>query len=292
MNNEFVYLWAAMASPASRPAKPQQLSNGQSEFSPTKHSSRRPCRRSASSRARLSLGVGRVNVVSDFLLIVAVVVSAAWCIAAPSYEPLLASLGATTVLLTRAVAVFQGQAASGLLCRLLWPIARWRDRRTPRAELEFDSLMGTRAIHHSVKVWSVWDGEGPTTWMELKHRQDTGSWTTPYRFEGHSTELEARDVDGDGSPELVVRYACGGHTRVMNILRVDLEGFLVPIPGAEVGSDLPELVLEDRDADGKVEIYAWQRDWARVPVRDSVLEVYAYRDGEFRKIDERPNDVL
>lgn len=233
-----------------------------------------------------------MNVVSDFLLIVAVVVSAAWSIAAPSYEPFLAFLGATTVLLTRAVTVFQGQATSKLLSRLLWRIARWKDQRTPRVELEFDSLMGTRRIHHSVKVWSVWDGGGPTTWMELRHRQDTGSWATPYRFEGHSTELEARDIDGDGSPELIVRYAWGAHTRVMNMLRIDLDGFLIPIPGAEVGSDWPDLVLEDRDADGKVEIYARQRDWTQVPSRDSVLEVYAYHDGEFRKIEGRPNNAL
>jgi hypothetical protein len=129
-------------------------------------------------------------------------------------------------------------------------------------------------------------------WMELKHRQDTDSWTTPYRFEGHSPELEARDGDGDGKPELIVRYASGAHTRAMSILRLGVDGFLVTIPGAEVGSDWPEPALEDRDADGKVEIYARQRDWARVPVRDSVLEVYACRDGEFRKVEECPNSTM
>ncbi len=230
--------------------------------------------------------------VSDLLVIMAVLVSAAWCIAFPSYEPVLAFLGATTVLLTRAVEAFQSREVSLLIGRLLWPIVQWRDRRTPLAELEFDSLSGMRAIHHSVKAWRVWDGQGQTTWMELRHRQDTGSWTTPYRFEGHSTELEAQDIDGDGRPEVVVRYACGAHTRAVNIFRVDSEGFLTPIPGAEVGSDWPEIVLDDRDADGKVEIYARQRDWGRVPVRDSVTEVYVFRDGKFQKTEEWPNNSL
>ena len=129
-------------------------------------------------------------------------------------------------------------------------------------------------------------------WMELRHRQDTGSWNTPYRFEGHSVELEARDVDGDGRPELIVRYACGAHTRVVNVFRVDVDGFLVPVPGAEIGSDWPEISLEDRDGDGKEEIYARQRDWSGIPVRDSVLEVHKYREGRFKIAEELPNNAL
>ena len=127
--------------------------------------------------------------------------------------------------------------------------------------------------------------------MELRHRQDNGSWTTPYRFEGHSVELEARDVDGDGRSEVVVRYACGAHTRVLNIFKVNSDGFLVSIPGAEVGSDSPEILLEDRDADGRVEIYAKQRDWGRVPTQDPVTEMYVYREGTFQK-QELPNNAL
>jgi hypothetical protein len=227
--------------------------------------------------------LGRMKYVSDFLLVVAVFVSGAWCIVAPSYEPILAFLGAVAVLLTRAVTVFQDEETSQLLRILLRPIAQWKDRRTPRAELSFDSLLGTRAVHHSVKAWSVWDGEGPSRWVELRHRQDTGSWNTPYRFEGHSVELEARDVDSDGRPELIVCHASGAHTRVVNVFRVDLDGFLVPIPGAEIGSDWPDITLEDRDGDGKEEIYARQRDWSGVPVRDSVLEIYTFREGRFQK---------
>lgn len=229
---------------------------------------------------------------SDLLLVVAVIVSVAWCIATPSYEPILAFLGAGTLLLTRAVAVFQGKESSRLLARFLWRIARWKDRRTPRAEFSFDSLHGTRAAHHSVKAWSVWDDEAPSTWMELRHRQNAGSWNTPYRFEGHSVELEARDVDGDGRPELIVRYTCGAHTLVINIFRVGPDGFLVAVPGAELGSDWPEIVMEDKDGDGKEEIYVRQRDWSGVPVRDSVLEIYTYNEGSFRKVEERPNNVL
>lgn len=220
---------------------------------------------------------------SDLLLAVAVVVSVAWCVAAPSYEPVLALVGAVTVLLTRAIAAIQGNETSAFLTKILWPIARWKDRRTPRAELNFDSLSGAQAVHHLVKAWSVWDSKGPSTWMELRHKEGTGSWNTVRRFEGHSVELEARDVDGDGHPELIVRYTCGAHTRVINVFRVDINGFLVPVPGAEVGSDWPEISLEDRDGDGREEIYARQRDWSGVPTQDSLVEVYVYREGGFQK---------
>jgi hypothetical protein len=233
-----------------------------------------------------------MKLVSDLFLIVVVLVSAVWCISNPSYEPALALLSSTSALLARAVAVFRSRETSLLIGRLLLPIRRWKDRHTPQAALEFDSLSGTRAIHHYLKAWSVWDGNGPTMWMELKHRQDTGSWTTPYRFEGYSIELEALDVDGDGRHEVVIRYACGAHTRVVNIFKVDFDGFLVPIPGAEVGSDWPEILLEDRDSDGRVEIYAKQRDWDRVPTQDPITEVYVYHEGKFQRKHESPNNAL
>jgi hypothetical protein len=67
---------------------------------------------------------------------------------------------------------------------------------------------------------------------------------------------------------------------------------LVPIPGAEVGSDWPEILLEDKDRDGRVEIYAKQRDWARVPTRDPLTEVYVYRGGEFQRQQDPPNNAL
>jgi hypothetical protein len=221
--------------------------------------------------------------ITDLLMLIAVIVSLAWCIAAPSYEPVLALIGTMTVLIARVVESFQSQETNAIIGRLLLPVKQWRDRRKPRAELKFDSLSGTRAINHSVKAWSVWDGQGPTTWTEVRHRQGTGSWTTPYRFEGHSIELKAQDIDGDGKPEVIVRYACGGHTRVVNIFRIDMNGFLTPIPGAEVGSDWPEILIEDRDGDGKIEIYAKQRDWERVPVQNPITEIYVYRDGKFQK---------
>jgi hypothetical protein len=62
-----------------------------------------------------------------------------------------------------------------------------------------------------------------------------------------------------------------------------MNGFLTPIPGAEVGSDWPEILIEDRDGDGKIEIYAKQRDWERVPVQNPITEIYVYRDGKFQK---------
>ncbi len=222
-----------------------------------------------------------MKALSDLLLIVAAVISAAWLISNPTYEPAIAFLVAIGAVLTRAIAAFQSRDTSLLLGRLMLPVFRWKDRRTPKAELEFDSLCGSKAIHHSLKAWSIWDSDGPTTWIELRHKQDGGSWTTMWRFEGHTIKLSSRDVDGDGHPEVVVLYACGAHSRAVKMFMVGRNGFLVAIPGSEIGSDWPEILLDDKDGDGKVEIYAKQRDWSKVPTQDPVTKVYVFRDGAF-----------
>jgi hypothetical protein len=233
-----------------------------------------------------------MRLVSDLFLIAVVLVSATWWISAPSHESALAFLTSAAALVARAAAAFRSGETSLLIGRLLLPLVRWKDQLTPKTKFEFDSLSGTRAIHHRLEAWSVWDSEGPTMWMELRQKQDSGSWSTVYRFEGHSVELLAQDVDGDNHPEIVLRYACGVHTRALNIFRLAPDGFLVPIPGALIGSDWPEIILEDRDSDGKVEIYAKQRDWTRIPARDSVMEVYVYGKCGFHKKEDASNNAL
>jgi hypothetical protein len=232
-----------------------------------------------------------MKLVSDLFFIAVVLVSAAWWISVPSHESALAFLTSTAALVARVATAFRSRETSLLIGQFLLPLVRWKDQRTPEAKLEFDSISGTRAIHHRLHAWRVWDSEGPMLWMELRQKQDNGSWSTVYRFEGHSVELLAQDIDGDNHPEVVIRYACGAHTRVLNIFRVAPDGFLTPIPGALIGSDWPDIVLQDRDNDGKVEIYAKQRDWARIPTRDSVTEVYIYGEYGLYKKEEAPKDA-
>ncbi len=233
-----------------------------------------------------------MNLVSDLFLIGVVLVSAAWWISTPSHEPALAFLTSTAALIARAAAAFRTGETSLLIGRLLFPLVRWKDQRTPKAKFEFDFMSGIRAIHHRIYAWNVWDSDGPSMWMELRQKQDSGSWSTVYRFEGHSVELWAQDVDGDKHLEVLIRYACGAHTRVLNIFRVASDGFLAQIPGALIGSDWPEILLEDKDNDGKVEIYAKQRDWARIPIQDPLTDVHVYGDGGFHKKAEPPNNAL
>ena len=227
-----------------------------------------------------------MKLVSDLAQFAVIVLSLLWFISDPSYEPAILLVGAITALIAHAVNSFRRRDVTLLLGRLVTPLVRWHDRRTSLASLEFDSLSNARALHHSVKAWSVWDTIKPSTWVELRHRQKGGSWTTFCRFEGYDVALSVRDVDGDGNPELVVFNVCGAHTRVVRVFRVGLDGFLALIPGSEIGSDWPEIILEDRDADGRVEIYAKHRNWSLTPTQDFIIEVYVYQQDAFRKLPE------
>ena len=92
------------------------------------------------------------------------------------------------------------------------------------------------------------------------------------------------DVDSDGSPEVLIRFSCGAHTRVLNVFKINTNGDIALIPGADIGSDWPEIEIEDRDIDGKVEIYAKQRNWNGEPSQEFITEVYKNIDGEFTKM--------
>jgi hypothetical protein len=42
---------------------------------------------------------------------------------------------------------------------------------------------------------------------------------------------------------------------------LDANGVLSLVAGSEIGSDFPEITWEDRDGDGRPEIYRKHRDW-------------------------------
>ena len=225
------------------------------------------------------------KMISELAKVVVAALAGIWVWRSPGFEPAIVLVVAIGAIFADAADVYGRGAWTSLFGRILAPFARWRDRRTPKALVEFDTLVGSYAIHHTAKAMSVWDAEGrPTTWIEFRYKQGSGSWTTVRKFEGHSVELDVCDVDGDNQPEVILRFACGAHTRAIEIYRVGLDGFLSVLPGSEIGSDWPEIVLEDRDSDGRVEIYAKQRNWSETPTRDYVTEIYTLQDGEYTLI--------
>jgi hypothetical protein len=112
-----------------------------------------------------------------------------------------------------------------------------------------------------------------------------GARLDPYDFlifYGHTPSLDLRDLDGDGRPELAVLYHCGAHSRGLRLFRFDHEEMFVPVPGGEVCSDVAGIKLEDADADGKVEVYSWNRSYNRGPIADTVTR-YVFREGSLHE---------
>lgn len=215
------------------------------------------------------------------------VISGLWLYAQPSFEPLIAFLSAIGAIVVLAQKRFRSVGVSKLLGRARFPIMRWIGRRRVIASISYDTLSGASAIHHEVKARAIWNNAGPTLRVELRHKLSRGSWVTFECLEGHHVQFDARDIDGDGNPELLVSYACGAHTRVIEAFRVGIDGLLESIPGSNVGSDWPEIEVEDRDGDGRAEIYAKQRNWEGNPSQEFLLDVHVYKGGRFVKaIDE------
>ncbi len=137
----------------------------------------------------------------------------------------------------------------------------WKEKRTPLNSISFDTISKAKAIHHEINVWRIWDGNEHTERLELRYRKGRSSWLTLIWFVGHTVKMETKDINGDGNPELLVTYHCGAHTKVINIFRVGYSGFLEHIPGSEIGSDFCSINVEDRDGDGKCEVYAKNKNW-------------------------------
>ncbi len=82
-------------------------------------------------------------------------------------------------------------------------------------------------------------------------------------IEGHGFAIYEHDFDGDGSNEIIVRYHCGAHTHAMRIYKItEPPSGPVLIPGAEIGSDFPEITWEERKNGHGVIVYARCRNWS------------------------------
>src|SRR5579863_2381732 len=60
---------------------------------------------------------------------------------------------------------------------------------------------------------------------------------------GYIESIEATDINGDGIPELLVRYGAGGHTNVLVIFAIK-NCDIARLPGAEFGSDGGDTIVE------------------------------------------------
>jgi len=222
---------------------------------------------------------------SEIGAIVIGVISGLWLYYEPGYEPLIVFLSAIGAVFGQAYVRYRDRDITTLIGKIISPLIRWKERNTPIASTSFNTLSGSKAINHEVRIWNIWDDTSPTGKAELRHKASNGSWVTFDHIEGHHVEIWTRDVNADGNPELLVRFACGAHTRVLKIFRVNTRNNLILIPGAEIGSDWPEINIEDRDGDGKIEVYAKQRNWKGIPSQEFVSEVYKYINGEYTKIE-------
>lgn len=167
------------------------------------------------------------------------------------------------------------------LGRILWPIRKYLTKRKPVATFKFKTLDGDDVLEHRIEARAVWESDRPLENVQLVHRSNRVS---PYVFssvEGHTFEFCVEDFNGDGVPELAVTFHCGAHTRVIQVFAFDHAGMLRLIPGAEIGSDWPEISWDDKDGDGKKEIYVKQRNWSGEPAAESIDQKYVFRNGAY-----------
>ncbi len=226
-----------------------------------------------------------MKVISDLVVFIVFLIAATWVFVRPDFDSSIALALASGVALTLIGVRYQHRDTSILFGLMLSPIMRWVDRRRPIAAISYDTLAGPDAIQHEVRAWAIWNKTGPTGHVELRHRVSGGSWRAFENFEGHHIKFDLKDLDNDGNVELLAQYSCGAHTRMITAFRIGAHGFPELIPGSRIGGDWPEIEVDDRDGDGKFEIYAKQRNWAGNSSQEFLQEVYLYQDGKFVKSD-------
>lgn len=216
--------------------------------------------------------------VTEMLVAIGLLVTLAWTISAPSFEPIAAFL--TT--LVAVVGVESRRRSTFRLgsTKLLEALRGRRSRRTGiETTIRFDLAFHGQSEHHQVDVVRHSAGGEEVYRVSLRHTKPDGTVKWLGEIEGHVFTLEAVDIDSDNISELLVRWHTGAHTHVIKIFRY-AEGDLREIVGSEVGSDWPEILLEDRDHDGILEICAKQRR----SISEWVEERHVLRDATYRRV--------
>ena len=236
-----------------------------------------------------------IRLAIQLVALVGLVASCAWFWLEPGPEPTVAVIAAIGTLLStltlhkpwfRQLRQKLGRLHDRALQLLLGPRYRPIDS---VAGIEFSWPPTGAGRHQEVIARLLKTSSGVGERVALTH---FGSHSGGYDFcifEGHTVEFELRDFDGDGEPELAVTYHCGAHTMVFRLFRLEY-GTFVPVPGAEIGSDWPEISWRDDDKDGKSKIFTMNRHWSGVPMEEWVEERYVFRgdrykpDREYRKV--------
>lgn len=105
-------------------------------------------------------------------------------------------------------------------------------------------------------------------------------------IEGHHPTIYHYDFDGDGVPEVIVRFHCGAHTHVMHVYKI-LNPPNSPslISGADIGSDFPEITWKTRKNGKGVIIYANKRNWeGSSAAHTPIIERYIFENGQCIKL--------
>ena len=104
-------------------------------------------------------------------------------------------------------------------------------------------------------------------------------------IDGHHPLLFKEDFNGDGLPEIAVRYHCGAHTRVLRVYQLtDRHSAPKLIPGADIGSDWPEIGWKARENSKGFTIYVKNRNWSGVPSQEFIEEQYVFEKNECVKV--------
>jgi hypothetical protein len=102
-----------------------------------------------------------------------------------------------------------------------------------------------------------------------------------YQFEGICCELCIDDVDGDGVPEILIGYKCGGHSEGLKVFRVDNNFDIVSVAGSDIGSDFPLITWGSINGTEFI-INSYSRNWSEDRESwQSLIESYRYEDERF-----------
>ncbi len=223
--------------------------------------------------------------VLEIVLLAAIAFTVVWAINAPGFDSLFSLLGAIAALLSLDFASPEDSFLYRWFQRTRENIRRLsRTAPPPEAALTFTTLVSGAPVEHRVRAVRLYaDGE-PTHlfWLLHEHAGQSQQRLLVDTIDGHHPELFALDFDGDNFPEVALRWACGGHSRGFRLYRLVGQSLSL-VPGSDIGSDWPEITWEDRDHDGKLEIYAKNINWAERE-RDGPVNTYVLRGDTYKEL--------